>query len=269
MKRICKILLLIACISFVSASFFACKKGDTEKSEISFELKEHFISIFEGESRKIEVLSDDNLTYTYEPSDETVVSVDGNGTVHGLKEGSSVITVKADELTDTMMVEVLKNERYISLNCVETNKVIGSKFDIVAVICEKNRIIDDEVVWTTSVDCEKTINGNTITLLPDFTGYIKITAAYRDLSAECLVKVVAVGATVLEKPIITVENCKTLTWQQVANATKYSVLTENGEWVDVNGNSFDVDAVDDLKYNEKIKVAVRAKTDNPDFIDSD
>ena len=135
MKKLIKFLILVMSLCFATGTIFACGAPTGE-----FKLKEHYFSIYEGESRVIEVISNGNYSYTYEVGDSEVVSVSNDGVVTGLKAGSSAITVKSGEFTDTMMVEVIANERFIKLNINETSKVVGSTFDIIASVYVKGSV---------------------------------------------------------------------------------------------------------------------------------
>ena len=271
MKKFCKILVLIMCLSFITATLFACTKSDNNDQPVetvSFTLKEYHFSIFEGDTRKIEILSDDDLEFTFEVSNTEVLSVDADGVVSGLKSGASAVTVKSGKLSETMMVEVLENKRYIALNSTDTNKVVGSTFAIVATVYDKGVASSQMVEWSVSNDCPKEINGNTLTLNPNTTGYMTVTATKGDLTAVCKIKVVEVGATVLETPSVTIENCKEIKWMAIPNATGYSVLVNGGEWTSVENCSFTVEEVLEFKKGDKIAVAVRAISENTSFIDS-
>jgi hypothetical protein len=129
----------------------------------NFELKEYYFSIYEGDSRVIEKISDGNFSYSYEVGNNEIVSVNNDGVVTGLKAGASTVIVKSGEFSQTMMVEVIANQRYIKLNVTETNKVLGSTFDIIATVYEKGAVSTKNVQWAVSTECAKTINGNVLT----------------------------------------------------------------------------------------------------------
>ena len=266
MKKLIKFLVLIMCLCFVTSSLFACAPQVSE-----FKLKEHYFSIYEGDSRAIETISEANLSYTYEVGDSEVISVSDNGVVTAIKAGSSAVTVKSGDKTDTLMVEVIANERFIKLNINETSKVVGSTFDIIASVYVKGSVSEKTVQWQLSTDVNKIVNGNILTLTPASTGEIIVTAVCDDLTATCKVKIVNVNSSVLSKPNVVVTNCKTLTWDAVENATEYSILIGDSEVVSLPSTttSYDVPQVSELKNSEKITVAVRAKSSDFNFIDSE
>ncbi len=272
MKKTAKISILVflMCVSLITSLLFACNNGDSTQpiENNGFLLKQYYFKIYEGDTCSIEIISDKNDEYEFIVSNAEIIKVDKTGIVTGLKEGYSTITVKSDEHSETVMIEVIKDERKIVLDTTNTNKIVGGSFSITAIVYEKGVDAGGIVDWSLSSDCANIIKGNTITLSPASTGYITVTATYCDLTAQCVIKVVNENSVVLDSPSVTVENCNTLIWNAVPNATKYAVLINGGEWKEIEGTSLIIDEVDSLKYNEKLMVAIRAKSDNFDFIDS-
>ena len=136
-------------------------------------------------------LSNEKLTWT--SSDPSVVSVDSNGVVKGLKEGTATITVTSSNgktatcvvtvTTDTIPVES------ITLNPEDMDLVIGDTAQISATVNPSNAT-DRDIVWTSSNNNIATVNNNgVVTGVSE--GTVTITAKTKDgkVVATCTVEV--------------------------------------------------------------------------------
>jgi len=265
-----KTLLFAMCLIFMTMSLFACNNKNNKEEIESFSLKENYFKLFEGENRTIQIISDNDLKYTFSNSNDEVISVDDKGVVTALKEGASIVTVVSGELSDVLMVEVVANNKYIALTATDTNMIVGATLDIGASVYVKDEISSNIVEWTITEGCDYRVDGNKITLNPTKTGYVTVTAKWQELSAICNIKVVNENSEILDAPNLVIENCNKIKRNTVNGANKYAVLVENSEWVDITENEFDVENFSkNLLNGEKFVVAVKALAyENFDYVDS-
>ena len=265
-----KTLLFAMCLIFMTMSLFACNNKNNKEEIESFSLKENYFKLFEGENRTIQIISDNDLIYTFSNSNDEVISVDDKGVVTALKEGASIVTVVSGELSDVLMVEVVANNKYIALTATDTNMIVGATLDIGASVYVKDEISSNIVEWTITEGFDYRVDGNKITLNPTKTGYVTVTAKWQELSAICNIKVVNENSEILDAPNLVIENCNKIKWNTVNGANKYAVLVENSEWVDITENEFDVENFSkNLLNGEKFVVAVKALAyENFDYVDS-
>ena len=264
MKILKRVLFIVLCFSL--AMSVACRNKD-EGTE--FALKEHFYNLYEGESRIVEIYGEKDAEYEFNVTDTTIATVDEAGNISALSEGATVVKVVCGEYSDSFMVKVLKNERYIELSSVETSKVVGSKFDITASVIDKGQDSGKKVAWSISGDCKNEVVDNKITLSPASVGKFTVTATCEDLTATCAVKIVNITAKILDEPNVSVEGHKTLKWDAVTGATEYTIIVNGEEISKTSETSFALTGADNLKDGEKISVAIRSTAPNDyDYIDS-
>ena len=274
MKKLKIILFAIMCVMFSLS--IACTNSCGQQESVddtgvtTFSLKEYSFNLYVGDSRTIEVLSEEELSYKFVSSREDVVSVNDNGLVTALREGVAFINVTSGDLTDTLRVTVSENKKYISFDTEDTNMVVSSTKDITAVVYNKGLPMDVVVTWTVSPDCKHEINGNVITLNPQNNGRITVTATYGDLTNSCEIKIVNDSAVALKTPVVSATNCNQVVWDVVSGADAYGVNLNGGGWYDVTENFLDISELSsNLLDGESIRIAVRAKAnENFDYIDS-
>jgi len=73
-----KTLLFAMCLIFMTMSLFACNNKNNKEEIESFSLKENYFKLFEGENRTIQIISDNDLKYTFSNSNDEVIKFDGD-----------------------------------------------------------------------------------------------------------------------------------------------------------------------------------------------
>ncbi len=132
------------------------------------------LSLTEGETYQLtaSVYPTDatNKEVSWTSSDKSIASVDQDGTVHALKEGTATITAKAEDKTATCMVTVSANVipvSSISLNKANVTVTEGESFRLVATVLPENAT-DKTVSWSSSDESLATV---------DQSGYVRALAA--------------------------------------------------------------------------------------------
>ena len=133
----------------------------------------------------------DSKDVTWTSSDNTVASVDEDGTVTALKDGTTTITAKVGDLTADCIVnvrEVPLEEIDLNQNAITLNK--GEKSEPLVVSYNPDDTTDDKTVtWSSSDDDVATVENGVITATG--AGTATITATVGEFTAECEVTVIS------------------------------------------------------------------------------
>ena len=183
-----------------------CKPIPKEIESIAFD--DNKVSIKKGDSLKLIVsinpveLSSSKLTW--KSSDESIVTVDENGIITGIKNGKAVITVtSSNEKTATCTVEVVNdsvNVKKINLSVSKNTITVGSVIQVKAKV-EPSNATNRELVWTSSDPSIATVDANGI-VKGIKNGTVTITAKTKDG------KVVASTKITVKVPEPVIENIK-------------------------------------------------------------
>ena len=283
-------LLLVFIMAFVFAAVSCTDGGDSGSSDVSqsestsettsesgsdaadkglISVKDKTKTLYVGETYKIEATSEG--TFAYGSTDENVATVTADGVVTALSDGIAFIKVSDGKTFVNVKISVIKSEEYIRLGATEIGFVKGGERTVNAEVIKNGEVSDDEITFSCDDAAIKLVkNGKSVTISSDKTGNYVVVASCGDLRAEIAVKVVSDSSKMLDSTKSSVENCATLKWGAVENASGYQVAVNGGEWTDVDGTTFDVHAyTDGLKYGETVVFAVRAVAKNNfDFFDS-
>ncbi len=267
MKKICVILLSVICCLSLGACFIFGGGKDKPKAESNVFLVDKEITVYVGETYEFRPTGAESFNYT--SSDEKIAKVTSNGLLTGVSDGNAFINVSAGDKSVTCKVNVIKTDNYIRLNTAGVTVAAGSDVTIRAEVISGGKTSYDKVVFDKGTASNVTLkeNGiNSVIVSVEKTGNYVVTATYGDLKAECVIKAVNLNAETLAKPEISVENCKTVKWNAVANASAYTYSVNGGEWVKTANTSFDAASVTDaLKYKDKAIFAVKAMSGENDF----
>lgn len=268
---------LITVLVFIGA-FCAClalpacacnKKDPVEKTKAEVSLTDREITVFVGGTYQFSPRGAEKFNYS--SSDEAIASVTESGVLTGKADGTAFVTVSADESEVICRVNVIKAENYIRLNVNSATAFVGGEVTIKAEVVKNGEITDEKITFGTNYDGVKIKeNGeNSVAVTCEEVGYYEITASKGNLSAKCVIKSVSLTATALETPVLSVEECKTLKWAAVENATGYEYCVNGGEWTKTDKTEVDIKSVtDELKYGDKALFSVKATADNDfDYID--
>ena len=265
MKKISIVLLSLICCLSLSACF-SSGGSDKPKTESNVILVDKEITVYVGETYTFRPTGAESFNYF--SSNEKVAKVTSGGVVTGVADGTAFIDVSAGEKTVTCKVNVIKAENYIRLNTTGVTVAAGGDVTLTAEVITGGKVSGDEVTFAKNgEDITLKQNGkNSVTVSVSKTGNYVVTATWGDLEAECVIKAVTLNAETLAKPEISVENCKTVKWNAVANASAYMYSVNGGEWVKITNTSFDAASITDgLKYNDKVVFAVKAMSGENDF----
>ena len=265
MKKISIVILsLICCLSL--AACFSSGGSDKPKTESNVILVDKEITVYVGETYTFRPTGSESFNYS--SSNEKVAKVTSGGVVTGVADGTAFIDVSAGEKSVTCKVNVIKAENYIRLNATGVTVAAGGDVTLTAEVITNGKVTGDEVTFGKSgANITLKQNGaNSVVVSVAKTGNYVVTATYGSLKAECTVKAVNLNAKTLAMPEISVENCKAVKWNAVANAGSYMYSVNGGEWVKTANNSFDAASITDgLKYNDKVVFAVKAMSGENDF----
>ena len=252
-----------------STSETTSESGSDVADKGSISVKDKTKTLYVGETYKIEANSEG--TFACESTDENVATVTADGVVTALSDGIAFIKVSDGKTFVNVKINVIKSEEYIRIGATEIGFVKGGERTVSAEAIKNGEVSDDEITFSCDDAAIKLVKkGKSVTISSDKTGNYIVVASCGDLRAEINVKVVSDCSKMLDSTKSSVENCATLKWGAVENASGYQVAVNGGEWVDVDGITFDVHAyTDGLKYGETVVFAVRAVAKNNfDFFDS-
>lgn len=187
------------------------------------------------------------VTYTYTSSKTGVATVAANGTVKGLKGGTSIITVKTSDgkYSELCVVTVVERVTSIKLNKTSYKLGVGKSFTITATV-KTNAATNPKIKWTSSntkiatVDANGRVTGRAL-------GTVTITAAAQDgslVKATASVRVVkAVSSITLNKTSVTTIVGRTFKLKATVRPSKATYKTVNWTSSDENIAIVDSDGV--------------------------
>ena len=177
----------------------AAGKSDSVKITVNNPLKKITVdpatlTLKKGTSKTLSVKYDpadmtDNKAVTWESSDKSVATVDANGKVTALKDGSATITAKVGKLTATCALTVQEKKLTgISLDKTALELSKGQSSEALKVIYTPADTTDDKTVtWSSADEKIATVKNGVVTAKA--TGTTKITATVGTHKAECTVTV--------------------------------------------------------------------------------
>ena len=155
-------------------------------------LSETNLTLDEGESvtLKATVVPDDadNKTVTWSTSDGSIVSVDQDGTIHALKQGSADILAKAGDKQATCTVTVIKRVTSITLDKDNLSLLVGNTATLTATVLPDDAT-DKTVMWDTSYPEVATVENGVVKGIS--VGEATIIATSGTVSAFCNVLVLS------------------------------------------------------------------------------
>lgn len=144
----------------------------------------------------IDPVNADDRTLTWASSDTSAVSVDANGTVKGIKGGTSATitatAVNGVSASIVVKVEAAKPES-VSLNASEKTLCIGDTFTLIATI-KPSEAANDELTWMSGNSAVATVSDGVVTAVGTGTATITVKTS-NGLKAECKVTVKKLEAT--------------------------------------------------------------------------
>ena len=154
------------------------------------------VTIKKGDTVKLEVIynpddTSDSKEVTWTSSDDTVASVDDNGLVTALKDGTTTITAQVGNL----IAECTVNVREVPLEGIDLNQNAitlnkGEKSDALEVSYNPADTTDDKTVtWSSSDEDVATVDNGVVTAVG--AGNATITATVGEFTAACEVTVVS------------------------------------------------------------------------------
>ena len=102
-----------------------------------------------------------NRNLTWKSSDSSIVTVDSNGVVKALKEGTATITVTSANGKEVICVVTVKNAEVekVVLNNTKTNVDVGSSVKLNASVLPENAV-DKKIIWTSSDESIAIVDSN-------------------------------------------------------------------------------------------------------------
>ena len=215
------------------------------------------LALVEGESSELTATvlpsnaTDKDVTWSCSPSD--YVSVDGNGKVTALREGSATVTAMAGGKKGTCSVTVSAKVVPVSkivLDATSLDLIVGDTHTL-SVTMEPADATDKTVSWATSDAAVATVEGGLVTAVSPGEATISVSTADGALTATCKVNVsapfsyggmcleaVSDGAIVISNPnLLTIEyKVETKDWTSSGDAS-ISIQAKAGERVWFRGNN--------------------------------
>ena len=175
------------------------------------DLNKDVAEILKGQTEKLTVtLVPEDTTYTgkveWTSSDDTIATVDENGNVKGIKEGTVTITAKAvengNEIIDTAEITVKEIPlNSIAIDIADFDLGIG-RTQSLGVVCNPENTTDDiNVEWTSSDVKVATVDENgTVTGLAEGTAVITAKVGDKTASVTVTVKSIPITSITIDAP---------------------------------------------------------------------
>ena len=140
---------------------------DKNNEIIGLSFAQDNVSVKKGDTLKLVVLVDPvgliSTKFTWESSDPSVVSVDEDGNITGLKEGTAVITVTSPNgKTASVTITVVPNEIKIKKVILDPSKltlIVGDSKQVSATI-EPSNATNRELIWESNSPSIATVDNN-------------------------------------------------------------------------------------------------------------
>ncbi len=177
-----------------------------------------------------------NKAVTWASSNNSIVTVDANGNIKGLKEGSATVTVTTNDGFKTAKATVKVNPISVigvSLNVSSANIAIGSSEKLIATVTPSNAT-NQGISWKSSDTSVATVsNDGTVKGLKEGTATITVTTNDGSKTAKATIKVVAVAVTgvTLNKTSETMyTNSSNLTTNLIATISPSNATNKTVTW---------------------------------------
>lgn len=204
---------------------------------------------------------------TWSSSDTSVATVDENGVVTPIGNGTAVITATADTFDDELTVGCTVNVNFNATNItLNRNKnlslSVGSSYDFDANVTPVS-IADRTVTWHSSNPEVVSINedGEIVCLIPGTSVITAITNDGSNLTASCTVTVKDLSRVTNLIIASNSKNSQTLSWTEVVGASEYEVFqydAATGEYTLIGTTASTMYQVTGLSSGTSYKYKVRA-----------
>ena len=176
------------------------------------DLNKDVAEILKGQTEKLTVtLVPEDTTYTgkveWTSSDNTIATVDENGNVRGIKEGTVTITAKAvengNEIIDTAEITVKEIPlNSIAIDIADFDLGIG-RTQSLGVVCNPENTTDDiNVEWTSSDNKVATVDENgVVTAIAEGTAVITAKVGDKIASVTVTVKAIPITSITIDAPV--------------------------------------------------------------------
>ena len=179
---------ILPVMASVCCLVWSCEKGE---QSFSVDLSKSGVSLQAGETYKLEVsVYPAGAELSWFSSDETVVTVDQEGTITAVAEGNAVVTVACGDAKDECSVTVSAASvpvESVTLDAEGLELFIGETDTLTATVLPEDAS-DNTVVWTSSNEAVATVSGGVVTAVA--VGETKITASAGGYDAICTVTVI-------------------------------------------------------------------------------
>lgn len=266
MKKICFLSVLI-CLIFATC-FSACGKTSKGPSTTKYNLSlnKTIISLEVGQTFQLHAKYGEE-TINFESDDANVASVSETGLVTAINAGVAYINVQGGGQSLLCKVDVTDPIYTIVLDAKEqvVVKEGGSTFMLQAVAYKDGSKIDSKIEYTIDKDGLQHVETKNIISIfkAEREGVYNITATIKEgAEATISVKVMKSGATILDKPTLSLNN-NSVSWDVINGATAYLVRIDGGAWREITGTSVE------LGTEAVKKVYVQAICSGTNFYNSD
>lgn len=162
----------------------------------SVTLNKSSLTLGEGESATLRATvtpkdATDYSTVSWSSTDESVATVDQNGVIHAIREGSTHIVAKAGDKQATCTVTVIKKVESITLDQKSLTLLVGESFTLAATVLPEDAT-DKTVTWRSSSTHVATVENGVVKGIG--VGVTTITASAGQVSATCNVLVASDSA---------------------------------------------------------------------------
>lgn len=269
MMKKTKIILSCLLAIIAATSFFGCGKDKNKNAvgttDYNFSVSAYELTLDKGDTHAFRAVYG-----TYEPSykssDESVVTVDSDGTIHAKAAGIAYVIASANGKEQSCKVIVEDPVYAMTLDKTSVVSAFGATVYFKATVTRDGKTLTDaDLIWKVDgSDAKLTKNGSKTAFTASKEGLYKITVTdEKDNTAEATVKVMKSTATALDAPTLTVDG-KVVSWAAVEGATEYFVGLGDGSFEKANGTSYRA-----AGENVKVYVYASAGENNLDFYDSE
>lgn len=262
---------IVSCLLAIIAaiSLFGCGKDKNKNAvgttDYNFSVSAYELILDKGDTHAFRAVYG-SYEMTYKSSDETVVTVDSDGTIHAKAAGIAYVTASANGKEQSCKVVVEDPVYALTIDKTSVVSDFGATVYFKATAVRDGKTLTDaDLKWEVDgSDAKLTESGSKTAFTASKEGLYKITVTdEKGNTAAATVKVMKSTATALAAPVLTVDG-KVVSWTAVEGATEYYVGLGDGCFEKANGTSYQA-----AGENVKVYVYASAGESNFDFYDSE
>lgn len=202
-----------------------------------------------------------DLEFGWEIGDTSIMTIDSDGTLHGLIQGTTTLTATYKDLTATCSVEVVIPVTDMTLNSTNVNLTIGQTHDITATMTPSNATHTEPTYMAVmSGEGVISLSGNTITALTSGTAEVYVSCDYASAIITVTVTAPAPTAIILSETSVEINASDTKVISATLVPTGAEAPSGDVSWATSNDSVITLVVNEDLEKGSAMVLGAGAGT---------